>query len=203
MATVGVTKVRSKRVVLVSKDVDRSRAAGSSHSGLPVRRTPPSVRFAQSRWRVPVVCVVLMLAVVGGVLVRETHAVRELASAKSEALNAARIRLPFMMSYSYTSIDADLEIASGNTTGAFRQDYAQLLRNKVAPFAMKEKVTNSIVVNDSSVVLGDREDVVVRLHITQSATRADAKLPVRSKRWIRVTMSKTDQGWFVSRLTES
>lgn len=201
MAKAGATTVRRKRVVLVSKPVDRS--AGTLRGGLPLRRTTPSVWFAQMRWRVPVACAVLMLAVAGGVRARETHAVRELASAKSEALNAARIRLPFMMSYGYTSIDADLEIASGNTTGAFRQDYAQLLRNKVAPLAMKEKITNSIVVNSSSVLVGDLENVVVRLRITQSTTRADAKLTVRRKRWIRVTMSKTDQGWFVSRLAES
>lgn len=189
MAPSGGTVVRRTRTVVVPKPVEE-------------RATPVS-RFARRRWRIVVASCALVLIAAGYFLAREAHSGRELASARSNALAAARVRLPVMMSYSYESIDSDLELASGNTTGKFREAYTRLLRDKVQPFATQNKVTNSVVVTDSSVASGDRHEVVVRMLITQTTKTADGGPAKRVSQRVRIKMSKTNQGWFVSQVVHS
>ena len=200
MAPSGGTIVRRRRVVVVSKPVGSG--PKPSNDVLRPKRVSWLTRFARRWWRVLVPSAVL-LAVVGGLLIHDEYSSRELASARSDALAAARVRLPVMMSYNYESIDADLELASGNTTGKFRQNYTRLFRDEIAPYATQNKVTNSVVVTDASVVSGDQNDVVVRLAITQTVTTEGGPPPNPLRRLIRVTMSKTHEGWFVSRLTQA
>ncbi|MEO6470538.1 MAG: hypothetical protein ABIR57_01800, partial [Aeromicrobium sp.] len=157
-------------------------------------------RFGRGRWLTAVLIVALLVAVLDVFLYREAHRQSAAADARAVALRSAETRLPVMLSYRYTSLDGDLAIASGNATGKFRTDYATLLRQVVAPNALKKKISTSATVTGSSVVSGNAHDVIVLLFLTQSTTAGKNK-PVLSGSRIEVRMTKTEKGWFVSKIT--
>lgn len=143
---------------------------------------------------------VLVVGVVDAFLYRDAHHQSAVADARTAALDSAKTRLPAMLSYKYTSLDGDMAIASGNATGKFRTQYATLLREVVAPNALKKKTSTSAAVTGASVVSGSTRDVVVLIFLTQSTTTGKGK-PVLTGSRIEVRMTKTDKGWFVSKIT--
>ncbi|MCW2751419.1 MAG: hypothetical protein JWR83_2529 [Aeromicrobium sp.] len=157
-------------------------------------------RLGRGRWLAALVALIVVVAVADVFLYRDAHHQSAVANARADAVTSAKTRLPAMLSYKYTSLDGDLAIASGNATGSFRTQYATLLREVVAPNALKKKISTSATVTGSSVVSGDNKQVVVLLFVTQRTTTGKAK-PVLTGSRIEVQMTKTDKGWFVSKIT--
>lgn len=162
---------------------------------------PDLGRFGRGKWLVVLMTLALILVVGDGFLYRSAQHGEARATARSEAMAAATARLPAMLSYSYKTLDADLAVASGNATGSFRKEYTTILQEVVAPNAAKKKISTRAEVTGASVVSGDKESVVVLVFLTQTTTIGTAKKPTVSGSRIDVRMSKTADGWFVSKIT--
>jgi Mce-associated membrane protein len=173
-------------------------------SGLTSRIGSPRIslgRFGRGRLRTVMLVLVLLVGIGDAVLLRQSAQQDDRASSRTDALRSARERLPVMLSYSYRTLDADLAVASGNATGSFRDQYAEVLRTVVAPNATKKKITTKAKVVGSGVVSGGGKKVTVLLLVTQSTITGSSQKPTMSGSRINVQMTKTDDGWFVSGIT--
>lgn len=174
-----------------------------SVSGLGRRLGAPLrwVRLPRSRTSLFVLGALVMLALVVDVaLVVDGRADASEDRARSEALKAAEARVPSMLSYRYADLEADLKVAGGNTTGSFKGRYQKVLDEVVLPNARKRKVSTQATVAAASVVSASDDEADVLLFVNQATTSATAAKPVTSGSRVVVTMTKTDDGWFVSAL---
>lgn len=147
-----------------------------------------------------VVAVVLMLAfgaaVFTGLQAREATAA---ADARSDALAAAKSRVPDLLSYENATLEDDLARALDQTTGSFADDYGTILTDVVTPTATERKISTSASVSAAGVVRGDRDEVVVLLFLTQTTTAADAGTSVSGSR-VEVTMTRDGTTWKIAGL---
>lgn len=147
-----------------------------------------------------VAAVVLVLAVGAavftGLQAREATAS---ADARSEALTAAKTRVPDLLSYENATLTDDLARALDQTTGSFADDYGTILTDVVTPTATERKISTSASVSTAGVVRGDADEVVVLLFLTQTTTAADAGTSVSGSR-VEVTMTRDGEDWKIAGL---
>lgn len=146
------------------------------------------------------VAMVLVVALVAANLVIgwRSHEVRGDQEARAAALESARARVSSMLSYDYRSLDADLSVAVGNTTGQFRSRYAELLTKVVGPHARRQKIVTEAEVTQAGVVRGDTSAVRLLVFLTQRTRAGGAKEPTVTRSRLTVDMAKTAKGWFVT-----
>ena len=75
----------------------------------------------------------------------------EVDSARQSAIEAARTRLPQLLSYDFHTLDRDLAGARAGTTGAFRDQFAELTTKVVAPAAQQQEIVTKTTVAGTSV----------------------------------------------------
>lgn len=168
--------------------------------GLPFRKFSQLGMLGRGRWLAGLLVLSLVLVVVNGMLYREVQQQHDISRAQQQALESAETRVPSMLSYDYRSLAGDLSIAKGNTTGQFGQDYAKVLDEVVGPNAAKNKVTTQARETGAAVVSGNKSEVVVLIYLTQSTTTASDPAKFSGSR-LNVRMTKTNDGWFVSKIT--
>lgn len=170
-------------------------------AGLRSRLRPPRIaagRLGRRRLRLAMLALILVVGVTDALLVRQSSHQDDRVASRAAALRSAKVRVPAMLSYSYRSLDGDLAVAAGNTTGPFKKQYAAVLSEVVAPNATKKKITTKAEVVGSSVVSGGGEEVNVLLFVTQSTVTGSSQKPTATGSRIDVRMIKTDDGWFVA-----
>ncbi|MFI9384301.1 hypothetical protein [Kutzneria sp. NPDC052558] len=125
----------------------------------------------------------------------------ELDSARRSAVDAARTRLPQLLSYDYHTLDKDLAGARAGTTGAFRDQFAELSSKVVAPAAQKQQIVTKTTVAATSVVSVEPDRVVLLVFLDQvTQTAADPSSRIDGAR-VRATLQRQDGQWLVSDLT--
>jgi Mce-associated membrane protein len=125
----------------------------------------------------------------------------EVDAARQAATDAARTRLPQLLSYDYHTLDRDLAGARAGTTGAFRDQFAELTTKVVAPAAQQQEIVTKTTVTGTSVVSAEPDRVVLLVFLDQvTHTKADPSARIDGAR-ARVTLQRQDGQWLVSALT--
>lgn len=124
----------------------------------------------------------------------------EVDSARQSAIEAARTRLPQLLSYDFHTLDRDLSGARAGTTGAFRDQFAELTTKVVAPAAQQQQIVTKTTVAGTSVVSADADRVVLLVFLDQvTQTKADPSSRIDGAR-VRATLQRQDGQWLVSAL---
>lgn len=121
-------------------------------------------------------------------------------SAQQAALEAARTRVPVMLSYDVATLSADLDRAIDQTTGDFREDYAEILRTSVEPLAGKRGISTTAHVVGAGVVDGDDERVTVLMLLNQVTTGRKGEPSALGSR-IEVEMVADGDTWRIAGYT--
>ncbi len=143
-----------------------------------------------------VVLLALALAVFTGLQAHRTAATSD---ARADALDAAKTRVPDLLSYDEATLEEDLERAIAQTTGSFTDDYEQILTEVVGPTAERRGISTEASVSAAGVVSGDRDEVVVLLFLTQTTTAKGDRSSVSGSR-VEVTMERTGDEWKIAGL---
>jgi Mce-associated membrane protein len=137
-----------------------------------------------------------LLAVLAGL---QAHLAASRADARTDALDAARTRVPVLLSYDRTTLGKDLDRALAQTTGSFADDYEKILTEVVEPTARRRGISTKASVSAAGVVSGDREEVVVLLFLTQTTTAKGDRSSVSGSR-VEVTLKRSGDDWKISGL---
>lgn len=143
-----------------------------------------------------VVLVALAMAVFAAVQAQRAAAASD---ARGDALDAAKNRVPVLLSYDRDTLDEDLERALDQTTGSFADDYEQILTEVVEPTAHRRGISTKAVISAAGVVSGDRDEVVVLLFLTQTTTAKGDRSSVSGSR-VEVTMARVGDDWKIAGL---
>lgn len=118
--------------------------------------------------------------------------------ARGEALSAARKAAPVVLSYDYRHLDRDFTRARGHLTGKFRDEYRKTTTTVVGPTAEKYHGVVKATAATASVVSASPDRVMVLLfvnQVTQSTQVSGSRVDLNR---VRMTMSRTSEGWKVS-----
>ncbi|MFF3916085.1 hypothetical protein ACFYZB_21820 [Streptomyces sp. NPDC001852] len=166
-----------------------------------------SLRQAGRRALTAVLGVVLVAAlVVAAVLGWQYRQGRQAEQARGAALAAARKAAPVVLSYDYRHLERDFSRARALLTGHFRDQYGRTTRTVVAPTATKyHGVVRATVATPSdggapaaSVVSATPDRAVVLLFVNQVTESTQAPEPRLDLNRVRMTLTRTSDGWKVS-----
>ncbi|MEU8976419.1 hypothetical protein AB0D11_45975 [Streptomyces monashensis] len=168
----------------------------SAHS----RRVGRSVLTA-----VPVLVLVAAL-VVAAVLGWQYRQGRQAEHARGEALAAARKAAPVVLSYDYRHLERDFARAGALLTGRFRDQYGRTTKTVVTPTATRyHGVVKATVATPSdggtpaaSVVSATPDKAVVLLFVNQVTRSTQVPEPRLDLNRVRLTLTRTSDGWKVS-----
>ncbi|MEU7278596.1 hypothetical protein AB0A69_07375 [Streptomyces sp. NPDC045431] len=161
--------------------------------------------------RRPALLAVLAVLLVAGmvalaVLVRAYADGRGTDRARAEAAEAAREAAPVVLSYDHRRLEKDFAAAGARLTGAFRDEYRRTTTSVVAPTAKKYRgVVKASVVEPPdggapavSVVSASPDRAVVLLFVNQVTTSTQVSGPRVDLNRVRMTLTRTSEGWKVS-----
>lgn len=121
------------------------------------------------------------------------------ADARTDALAAAKTRVPALLSYQNATLDEDLDQALDQTTGSFTDEYRTILTEVVEPTAKRRGISTEASVSAAGVVSGDRDEVVVLLFLTQTTTARKGRSSVSGSR-VEVTLKRDGDDWKIAGL---
>ncbi|MET9426455.1 MULTISPECIES: hypothetical protein [unclassified Streptomyces] len=164
----------------------------------------------QGRRRTALLVALAVLLVAGAValavLVRAYADGRGTDRARAEAAEAAREAAPVVLSYDHRRLEKDFAAARARLTGAFRDEYRRTTTSVVAPTAKKYRgVVKASVVEPPdggapavSVVSASPDRAVVLLFVNQVTTSTQVPGPRVDLNRVRMTLTRTSEGWKVS-----
>ncbi|MBG0851491.1 hypothetical protein I2W78_06425 [Streptomyces spinoverrucosus] len=165
------------------------------------------VRRSRRGPRVAILSVLLVASLVA-LAVLATHyreGVRA-GQARAEALAAARKAAPAVLSYDHRHLDRDFAAAGAHLTGKFRDEYRKTTRTVVGPTAQKyDGVVRATVAEPAgggapaaSVVSASADEAVVLLFVNQVTRSTQVTGSRVDLNRVRMTMTRTSEGWRVS-----
>ncbi|MEU8849428.1 hypothetical protein AB0C70_24965 [Streptomyces sp. NPDC048564] len=126
-------------------------------------------------------------------------------SARAAAVAAARKAAPVILSYHYRHLDRDFTRARAHLTGDFREEYEKTTKTVVGTTAKKyQGVVKATVAAPAtgapaaSFVSATPDKVVVLLFVNQVTKSTQVSGSRVDLNRVRMTMSRTDEGWKVS-----
>ncbi|WP_030239263.1 MULTISPECIES: hypothetical protein [unclassified Streptomyces] len=161
-------------------------------------------------WRRPLTVALCVLLVAGlaavAVLGWQYREGRRAEQARGEALAAARKAAPVVLSYDYRRLDRDFARARAHLTGAFRDEYGRTTAKVVGPTARKYhgvvKATVAAPANGDrpaeSVVSAEPDKAVILLFVNQVTTSTQVTGSRVDLNRVRMTLTRTSEGWKVS-----
>ncbi|HJQ04458.1 MAG TPA: hypothetical protein VJ872_03385 [Nocardioides sp.] len=156
--------------------------------------------MSKPRNRLVALAAVVVLALAAAVTtVVGAHGAQTTADARTAALEAAKTRVPALLSYRVESLASDLAVADQQTTGGFAADYAKILTTVVKPTATRNGISTDAEVSSAGVVSGDADRVVVLVFLTQTTTNRAQRRSVSGSR-VEVTMQHTGDTWKIAGL---
>ncbi|MFI7410006.1 hypothetical protein ACIBU0_15200 [Streptomyces sp. NPDC049627] len=131
---------------------------------------------------------------------------RRTETARTEAVAAAQKAAPVVLSYDYRHLDRDFARARAHLTGDFRDEYGKTTKTVVGPTATKYhgvvKATIAAPASGgtpaASVVSASSDKVVVLLFVNQVTESTQVSGSRVDLNRVRMTMTRTDEGWKVS-----
>jgi Mce-associated membrane protein len=118
--------------------------------------------------------------------------------AGTAATRAARSSLQAMLTYTPETVASDLEVELDLLAGDFRTQYERLVRDVVAPAAIKGGVTTSASVVDVGVVAADAERVTLVVFVNVTTRGKALGEPRLSGSRLLVKLVKVGSAWHVS-----
>lgn len=158
------------------------------------------LRGPKTLW-IAIVLLVIALAALNVGLLRERQSGERVEEARSNAVKSAKTLVPTVLSYDYRRLDADFAEAKASTTGRFATEYAGVVDGSLRQVAAKDKVVSTASVTGSSLVTATEDRAVVLLFVTQSTTRAGAKLPTISTSRVEASLALRGGDWLVAGIT--
>jgi Mce-associated membrane protein len=182
-------------------------AAPADSAVAPVAATGESQPVLRARLSRPVkvlVVLALVLAVVAltalGLVGYQSWQNSRLDSARTQALAAAQRSAPDILSYDYRQLEQDFDKAKNHLTGDFAKEYDATTSKGVAPVATQYKAVVKAEVIASSVVSVKADEVVTLLFVNQTTTSTRVEGPKIDQNRVRMTLTKVDGEWKVSRV---
>ncbi|WP_326819887.1 hypothetical protein [Streptosporangium sp. NBC_01756] len=123
--------------------------------------------------------------------------------AGQEALTAARLVAPDMLSYDYRTIEQDFARAAGYTTGSLTEHYRRLAADW-APSAKEQRTVRQVTVTGAAVESAEPSRVEVLLFTdTNTVKSPEGEEPQHqiSQNRARLLMVKKDARWLVAELS--
>jgi Mce-associated membrane protein len=145
------------------------------------------------------VAVVVAALVVATVVTVGAHRAAQSADARTQALAAARTRLPLLLTYRKDHLKADLATALAQTTGSFTGDYSKILTDVVEPTARRQGISTTAAVRAAGVVSGEGDRVVVLVFLTQTTTADGHRSSIAGSR-VEVTLAHARDTWKIAGL---
>lgn len=102
-----------------------------------------------------------------------------------------------MLSYRPETVDSASAAAAEGMTGAFREEYTQLIKEVVAPGAKQQHISTVVTVPAAASVTASAHHAVVLLFVDQQTTIGNDP-PTMSASSVRVTLDKVGGRWLVS-----
>lgn len=102
-----------------------------------------------------------------------------------------------MLSYRPDTVDAASAAAADGMTGAFRDEYTQLINDVVAPGAKQQQISTVVTVPAASSVSASARRAVVLLFVDQATTIGSGPATTTASS-VRVTLDKVGGRWLVS-----
>ncbi|WP_233273593.1 hypothetical protein [Streptomyces broussonetiae] len=166
----------------------------------------PSRRVGRSVLTAVPVLVLVAALVLAAVLGWQYRQGRQAEQARGEALAAAREAAPVVLSYDYRHLDRDFARARALLTGYFRDQYGRTTKTVVAPTATTyHGVVKATVATPSdggtpaaSVVSATPDKAVVLLFVNQVTQSTQVPEPRLDLNRVRLTLTRTSDGWKVS-----
>jgi Mce-associated membrane protein len=122
---------------------------------------------------------------------------RESRSAAEASVRAASESTIAILSYKPETVDRDLKAAADRLTGSFRQQYAQLVSDVVAPGAKQQHISAVATVPAAASVSATGKQAVVLVFVDQTTTIGN-DAPTQSTSSVRVTLDNVDGRWLIS-----
>lgn len=160
------------------------------------------------RWRrsrriaglVIVTLVVVAAATVSVLAINDIHDRDERSAAVRAATSVGESSVPQVLSYSPASVDKDLGRAATLLTGDFRDKFASLSSQVIAPAAKDQGITTAAKVVQTSTVSASANHVTLLMFVNQTtSTRADDTPKLAGSR-IRVVLQESAGSWLISDL---
>lgn len=105
-----------------------------------------------------------------------------------------------ILSYDYRTLDTNFQQALALTTGGFRTQYQQTTGQLVRPQAMKQKVIVQASTRDAGLISASDNNAVVLVFVDRITTKAGQQKPTFNQDRVRMTMTKVNGKWLVSKL---
>jgi Mce-associated membrane protein len=176
-----------------------SSAAGRSAVSA-IRRLPGQVLAS---WR-PIVLTAVVVASIGlaaGLFLFQYRPDREIDNAAAQqAIRAASDGAVAALSYSPASMDRDLANAKSHLTGDFLAYYSKFTQEIVAPTVRQTRLSQKAAVIRAAVSELHPDHAVVLEFINETTTSKDKKQPLVTPSIVRITLTKVDGSWLISKL---
>lgn len=131
------------------------------------------------------------------VQVRHAQAANE---AGDVAVSMAGSDAEHILSYDYRTLDTNFQQSVALTTGGFRTQYQQTTSQLVRPQALKEKVIVQASTRDAGLISASDNNAVVLVFVDRITTKAGQQKPTFNQDRVRMTMTKVNGKWLVSKL---
>jgi Mce-associated membrane protein len=145
--------------------------------------------------------VVLVLAVLTGLLWYQDKRYEQTADARTAAMSTAASSVVKLLSYNFRTIDRQVAETQGMITGKFKDDYAALVKNTVAPSAKDKQIAIQTAIADNAVVSSSTDQVVLLMFVNQQSESLLKPDAVLTGSRIRVTLLNEQGKWLISELT--
>lgn len=129
--------------------------------------------------------------------VKEAQAADEAGDA---AVSAAKSDAQEILSYDYRSLDNNFQQGLADTTGGFRTQYQQTTGQLVRPQATQQKVIVQAAVMNAGLISASDDNAVVLLFVDRVTTKAGQSKPTFNQDRVRMTLTKVNGKWLVSKL---
>lgn len=145
--------------------------------------------------------VVAVFAVVAGLLWFQADHYARLDAARADAVKQGEGAVGRLMSYSFRSADRQVEKTQDLVTGKFKDDYAQFINTKIAPFAKNKQMDVQSSVDRSAVISSSLDEAVVLMYVDTDSEGQLSLTGGSTVSGLRVTLENEDGKWKVSDLT--
>jgi Mce-associated membrane protein len=157
-----------------------------------------SSRFSWTRLLVAVLPILALILALGlGYLKWLDGTARESRAAAEQSIRAASDSTIAILSYKPETVDRDLKAAADRLAEPFRQQYAQLVNDVVAPGAKQQHITAVATVPAAASVSATGKHAVVLVFVDQTTTIGN-DAPTQSTSSVRVNLEKVDGRWLIS-----
>jgi Mce-associated membrane protein len=192
---VGLENAEDTDVDAISQDVEPAPKSRNSFG-------KNCIRQLLARWRVGTLALALVAStgITGSLYVFQYRADQQIDGAAARAaIKAASEGTVAVLSYGPDTVDHDLAVAYPHLTGEFLRYYRDFAQHFVAPGVRQQQVKASASVLRAGVSQLHADSAIVLLFIHQTTATKDKPEAALTSNGVRVTLTKVDGSWLISR----